>query len=200
MISSEQIDQIAAALVQAQAVAAPALKQSTNPAFKSKYADLAACFEAVRPGLTAANLAVLQEAVLTDIGVAVTTRIIHASGQWIQTEPLTVPLGKRDAHGVGSATSYGKRYSLSAALGIVADDDDGNGAIAPRTPEPVPVDAEKYESWRTDMESVAGEGLDALKAAWLASQLDFRAHAMKKHASWWDTLKAKATQNTGEGA
>jgi hypothetical protein len=200
MITSDFLDKIAPALVQAQATAAPALKQSNNPHFKSKYADLSACWEAVREPLAAAGLAVLQEATLTEVGVSVTTRIIHSSGQWIQTEPLTVPLGKRDAHGVGSATSYGKRYSLSAALGIVADDDDGNGAIAPRAAEPVvKVDAEKYEAWRLDMEAVAGEGLDALKAAWMASPLDYRAHAMKKDASWWDGLKAKATQH-GEGA
>ena len=198
MILSEQTDKIAPALVYVQTHAGAALKQASNPAFKSKYADLSACWDAVRDPLAQAKIAVIQEAVLTEVGVAVTTRLMHESGQWLQTEPLVIPLGaKRDAHAVGSCVSYGKRYSLSAALGIVADDDDGNAA-AGRGPAPVaaPVvrtpDAEAYATWKDDLAAVAGEGLESLKEAWQSSPLEFRTHVMQADKAWWTALKAKA--------
>ena len=193
MILSDSIDKLAPALVAVQTHAAPALKQSNNPAFKSKYADLASCWEAVREPLAQAQIVVIQEAVLTDAGVAVTTRLLHASGQWLQTEPLVVPLAKRDAHAVGSCVSYGKRYSLSAALGIVADDDDGNAAVQSA---PAPVvrrpDLEAYATWKDDLSAVAAEGLEALKEAWQSSPLEFRTHVMQSDKAWWTALKAKA--------
>lgn len=198
MQTSETIDKLAPALVQVQTHAGPALKQSNNPAFKSKYADLASCWEAVREPLAKAQIFVMQEGVLTDAGVAVTTRLIHASGQWIQTDPLVIPLGaKRDAHSAGSALSYGKRYSLSAALGITSDDDDANGAVqshAPAKAQPSIFDADEYGQWKDDLAAVAGEGVDALKQAWSSSPLEFRQHLMKvpADAAWWANLKATA--------
>jgi hypothetical protein len=193
MQTSEHIDKLAPALVQVQTHAGPALKQSNNPAFKSKYADLASCWEAVREPLAKAQIFVMQEAALIDAGVSVTTRLLHASGQWLQTDPLIVPLGKRDAHGLGSAITYGKRYSLSAALGIVADDDDGNAAVQPAKAQPS-IDADAYGQWKDDLMAVAGEGVEALKQAWSSSPLEFRQHLMKvpADAAWWAKLKASA--------
>jgi hypothetical protein len=141
MMTSEQINELAAALAKAQGAMKPAIKDSENPHFRSKYADLAANVEAARAPLAANGLSVVQEATLAERGVAVTTRLLHASGQWIQFDPLTVPLSKADAHGVGSATSYARRYALGAALGLVADDDDGNAAVQtskPRVSKPQP--------------------------------------------------------------
>jgi hypothetical protein len=130
---SEQINDLAAALSKAQGAMEPAVKDAVNPAFvrdgkKSTYADLAANVEAARPHLAANGLSVVQEATTVERGVAVATCILHSSGQWIQFDPITVPLGKADAHGVGSATTYARRYALGAALGLVAEDDDGNAA------------------------------------------------------------------------
>lgn len=196
MIFSEQIDKLAPALVQVQTHAGPALKDSNNPAFRSKYADLASCWEAVREPLAKAGIVVLQEATLSDAGVSVTTRLLHASGQWMQTEPLTIPLAKRDAHTVGSGITYGKRYSLSAALGIVADDDDGNAAVghAPVKPAVREPDPKSYASWRDDLASVVPEGVEALKDAWQASPLEFRQYLTDQptHAAWWAAQKAAA--------
>jgi hypothetical protein len=153
MKTSEQITDIAGALAKAQGAIAPAVKDSENAAFKhgtkvSKYADLAAVWGACRKPLADNALAVLQEVCRAEGGVAVTTRITHASGQWIEFEPLTVPVSKNDAHGVGSATTYGRRFSLSAALGIVADDDDdGNGAAGKKTDtrDPIPANDPPHE-------------------------------------------------------
>jgi hypothetical protein len=92
----------------------------------------------VRKPLGDNGLVVLQDVTLGEHGVSVTTRLVHVSGQWVEFGPLTVPLTKRDAQGVGSATSYGRRYALLAALGIVAEeDDDGNAASAPSPPPSV---------------------------------------------------------------
>lgn len=136
MNTSEQINEVATALAKAQAALRPATKDATNPAYRSKYADLTAVWEVCRVAFAPFGLSVVQDVTSGNGGVCVTTRIVHSSGQWIECGPLCVPLGKQDAHGVGSATSYGKRYALCAAVGIVADeDDDGNGAVESK-PQP----------------------------------------------------------------
>jgi hypothetical protein len=131
MRTSDQINDIAGAMVKVQDALKPAIKDATNPAFKSRYADLNAVWEACRAPLTKNGVFAAQDVTSDDTGVSVCTRLIHTSGQWLEFGPLYIPLGKKDAQGVGSATSYAKRYGLSAALGIVAeDDDDGNSATA----------------------------------------------------------------------
>lgn len=139
MKTSEEINEIAKALSQAQQQMKPAIKDSTNPHFKSKYSDISSVWEAIREPLTNCSLSVLQD-VTTKIEeklILVTTRIFHASGQWIEFGPLGVPLSKCDAHGVGSAISYGKRYALCAAVGVVSgdEDDDGNHAVSKPSPK-----------------------------------------------------------------
>jgi hypothetical protein len=188
MTTSEQIADLAAALVKAQAEMKPAAKESKNDHFKSKYADFSSVWEACRGPLTTHGIAVLQEVTLTEPGVCVSTRLLHSSGQWIQFEPLTVPVGKRDAHGVGSATSYGKRYALSAAVGVVAEDDDGNAAVE-TAPVAVKAKPAGYDEWALDITAAAENGLDALREAWKASKAEYRNHA---GSTFLDALKAKA--------
>ena len=131
MKTSEQINEVASALAKAQAAMKPAIKDSENPHFRSKYADLAAVWEAWHAVGPPNGIATVQDVTTEERGVAVSTRLLHTSGQWLEFGPLTVPLAKFDAHGVGSATSYAKRYGLSAAVGVVAEeDDDGNAAVA----------------------------------------------------------------------
>lgn len=130
MKRSENIIEFAKAMNLAQKEMRPAIKDSTNPHFHSKYSDLASVMEAIRDPMGNNGLSIMQETTLNNNGVSVITLILHTSGQWIELDPLTIPIGKRDAHAVGSACSYGKRYALCAALGVVSDDDDGNGAVA----------------------------------------------------------------------
>jgi hypothetical protein len=128
--TSEKIEMLAAAMAKAQGAMKPALKDSTNPHFKSKYADLASVWDACRGPLTANGLSVWQDVENHGQAVSVTTRLVHESGQWAEFGPLAVPVEKENAHGVVSATTYGKRVTLSAAVGVVSDeDDDGNGAV-----------------------------------------------------------------------
>ena len=134
MNTSASIVAIVPALVAAQAAIKPALKDSENPHFKSKYADLASVWDACREALTANDIVVVQDATTLDGQAAIVTCLLHKSGEWLQFGPLVVP-AKQDAHGVGSAISYGRRYALSAALGIVAEDDDGNAAVEQPKPK-----------------------------------------------------------------
>ncbi len=193
MNTSLEINDIAAALAKAQAAMKPAIKDANNPAFKSKYADLTAVWESCRGPLTANGIAVVQDVTMVGDKVAVTTRLVHSGGQWMEFGPLPVPSMKQDAHGVGSATSYARRYALSAAVGIVADDDDGNGAVGQAQPakveRPVP---HGYPEWVTDMAAAADEGMDALQTAWKASRSEYRAHITATDAARWDALKKKA--------
>lgn len=119
---------IASALVKAQQAFGPALKSSTNPHFKSKYADLAACVEAVIDGLNGAGIALVQACHESDSGVIVETIFVHESGETLSAGKLHVPAAKQDPQGYGSALTYARRYSLMAACGIAPEDDDGNSA------------------------------------------------------------------------
>lgn len=197
MTTSDVINEIAAACAKAQLEMKPAVKDATNPAFRSKYADHAAIVEASRV-YAKHGVAVFQDVTLGEAGAEVRTRLAHASGQWIEFGPLTVPLAKRDAHGVGSATTYAKRYGLSAALGIAADeDDDGNAAVqqSASRPQAVPKAPEGFDDWLTDLELTAADGSEALKAAWTKSQPAMRKHLTDTNSARWEALKAKAGQS-----
>lgn len=120
--------QIASALVKAQKAFGPALKTSTNPHFKSRYADLSACIEAVVDALNANGIALVQQSHECADGVIVETVFVHESGETFSSGRLHVPSTKHDAQGYGSALTYARRYSLMAACGIAPEDDDGNAA------------------------------------------------------------------------
>jgi hypothetical protein len=120
--------QIAAALVKSQKAFGPALKSSSNPHFKSRYADLAACVEAVVDALNDNGIALIQQTHECEDGVIVETVFVHESGETYSAGKLHVPAAKQDPQGYGSALTYARRYSLMAACGIAPEDDDGNAA------------------------------------------------------------------------
>lgn len=122
---------IATAFVKAQQAFGPALKSSTNPHFRSRYADLSACVEAVIDALNQQGIALMQSTTECSDGVVVETILIHESGETIHSGKLHVPASKQDAQGYGSALTYARRYSLMAACGIAPEDDDGNAATRP---------------------------------------------------------------------
>lgn len=106
-------------------------KDAKNPHFKNRYATLEAVIDAARPALQANGMAFTQApGAIVDGAVEITTMLMHTSGEWLRST-LHVPLAKRDAQGVGSAITYGCRYSLMAALGLPPVDDDGQAAVAP---------------------------------------------------------------------
>ena len=125
---SSEIDQLAAALVAAQGEFEAVEKSTENTFFKSKYAPLADVVKAATPILVKHGLAVSQHIVGHQGWDGLMTMLIHSSGQFIEST-MTLHLPKQDAQGQGSATTYARRYSFMAALGLVADsDDDGNKA------------------------------------------------------------------------
>ena len=131
-MQSESINELAAALSSLQGALEGAKKDSTNPYFKSKYADLEAVWEAARPLLQPNGLSVTQTMGYLATGeVPVTTLIttlLHSSGQWIGGE-MPLYLKVQDAQGQGSAITYARRYCLAAILGIHQTDDDAESAI-----------------------------------------------------------------------
>jgi hypothetical protein len=126
------------AFVRAQAGFGAALKTSTNPHFKSRYADLSACVEAVIDSLHKNGFALLQKTHECETGVAVETILMHESGEQISGGILRVPASKLDPQGYGSALTYARRYSLMAVCGIAPEDDDGNAASKPKKPMQIP--------------------------------------------------------------
>ena len=136
MNHSEQINELAEALAKAQGQIEGAKKDSANPFFKSKYADLASVWEACRVQLSSNGLSVTQCPEESENGIAIETMLLHSSGQWIKSR-YTMPVSKLDAQAVGSAITYARRYALSAIIGIAPEDDDGNSAANARPEEKV---------------------------------------------------------------
>ena len=124
MEKSETIGKLTLALSKVQAQLKPAKENSKNPFFKSSYADLGSVWDSIRKLLSDNELAIIQ--MPTDVG-GLTTILSHSSGEYISST-MYIP-SKEDAHGVGSAISYARRYALASVVGVVTGDDDGNGAV-----------------------------------------------------------------------
>ena len=190
MTTSDAINEIAAALVKAQAGMKNAALNKVNPHFKSKYADLAGIRDTVIPPLTANGIAVVQ----TLDASSVLTRLVHTSGQWIESV-CPIPNGG-DMQKMGSAITYARRYSLSAICGIAADeDDDANAASTPASgPRAVAKTPDGFEDFLLDLEAVAADGSEALKAAWTKANPALRKHLTDTAPATWEGLKAKAAK------
>lgn len=128
MNKSESIKELASALCKAQAEIRGAVKDSDNPFFKSKYADLESVWQAIREPLSDNGLSVAQPTGFSAEGKPVVeTILMHVSGEWISGEFL-ISSKDQSAQAVGSGTSYARRYALAAMLGVYQTDDDGNDA------------------------------------------------------------------------
>jgi hypothetical protein len=127
--TSENIVALTGAIIKVQGGISGVHKNAKNPHFKSSYATLENVIDTARPALQEAGIAFVQApGMVVDGSVEVTTMLIHDSGEWMRST-LHVPLGKRDPQGVGSAITYGCRYSLMAMLGLPPTDDDGEAAM-----------------------------------------------------------------------
>jgi ribosomal protein L12E/L44/L45/RPP1/RPP2 len=164
---------IAAAFVKAQKAFGPALKSSTNPHFKSRYADLSACVEAVVDALNNNGIGLVQRCYDNANGVMVETVFVHESGEVLECGILQVPASKQDPQGYGSALTYARRYSLMAACGIAPEDDDGNSASR-RTEIKSTVDEHKLADLLAAMDecSTLEDLQKAYKAAYAAANAE----------------------------
>lgn len=166
MTHSPEIKELAIALCKVQAQIEPAIKNAENPAFKrgrklATYADLTAVWEACRPALTANGFSVVQYGVPCEKPnhTALATLLLHETGQWIEGVQ-EFPLSKTDPQGVGSATTYARRYGLAAMIGVIADeDDDGNKAsdIAPQVSDLSPQSNATYSNSPAKVEALTDE-------------------------------------------
>ncbi len=127
MTTSEQINELAAALAKAQGVMNGAAKDSANPFFKSKYADLASVWEACRKPLTENGLSIIQSPSADGVKVSIETRLLHTSGQWI-AGTVTTSAKEDTPQAIGSAITYLRRYALQSFAGVAPEDDDGEAA------------------------------------------------------------------------
>jgi hypothetical protein len=159
MKMSESITEVAKALVAAQSEFETATMNATNPFLMSRYADLGAVIEAVRPALSKHGLTFVQPASMADGVVTVETVVLHESGEYIAESislEATAEKGKSAAQVAGSIITYLRRYGLSAMLGVYADEDnDGaeptKSASPKRTPQQAPTQA--ANSWIGDEHS-----------------------------------------------
>lgn len=130
MKTSETIKEISIALNEFQKEVEQPSKSADNPFFKSKYVPLENVISTIKKYAIPKGLSYFQDTLTKDNGeIGVQTRIMHVSGEFIETEPLYLPNDKKNAQGAGSSITYARRYQLSAAFGLSSDeDDDGNGA------------------------------------------------------------------------
>lgn len=186
------IANLAAALVLAQAEIGRAIKNAVNPHLKNRYADLAAVIDAVKDPLARHGLGFVQRVTEREAGgIYVETVLVHRSGETLACGMLPIPVVKADPQGFGSAVSYGKRYSLAAALGVPSGDDDGELASRPAARAAEPPANEPGAALLESAEKAAREGLAAYQAFWKALSVEHRkAIGPGRH----DTYKSIAVQ------
>lgn len=141
---SDSVASLAGALAAAQSEMENATKNAQNPHFRNRYADLAEVLNTVRPVLAKHGIAVLQSPSYSDGIATVETLLMHSSGEWVRGA-ASAPVVKTDPQGVGSATTYLRRYALAALCGIAQEDDDGEASVRkaePKRSKPVVADKE----------------------------------------------------------
>jgi hypothetical protein len=143
MEKSETIGKLAEALAKAQGEIKPAAFDATNPHFKSKYATLGAIVESCKDALSKNGIAVIQGTNSADGRVIVETMLMHVSGEWIKSS-LSMKTERDNAQGCGAVITYGRRYSLAAMVGIVADEDT-DGEVQNKGQGGVKNDAKAYK-------------------------------------------------------
>ena len=194
MINTEHANaELFAALAKAQGEIENASKNAANPHFRSKYADLAEVLNTIRPPFAANGLAIVQSPHFDGSMAHVTTMVTHSSGGYITSTASCVP-AKSDAQGIGSATTYLRRYSAASISGIAQEDDDGNEASHNKKPAPPAKILPTTGVWESQSEEsrmfllniaselntrVAADPADA--ASWLESQ---QLDADEKVALW----------------
>lgn len=172
---SQSIAALAKALAAAQAELEPAAKNAENPHLRNRYADIAAVFEAIRKILPKHGLAVSQMILPTEGKAHVRTLLMHESGEWIAGECLLPPDRAGGPQGMGSAITYARRYSLSALLGVVSEEDD-DGEQAQHSPSKI-----RQETSRTSSQFLGTHGDTANAGMTKAQSTALMAYLTKQH-------------------
>lgn len=182
-MKSDQLDKLAPALCRAQGKIKHAVKDSANPFFKSRYADLTSVWDAIRDAFQSEGLSVSQLPTTDDDGrPALETILMHNSGQWISGVVPVNPV-KNDPQALGSAITYMRRYALQAVAGVCADDDDGEAAQGRKKVNSAGEHVPKKPTWTDAQKIKAGElksklmafgdgGAEAFDTLWRDHQYD----------------------------
>ena len=126
-LQSPEISELAKAMSQAQGEFEGATKNNKNPHYKQNYADLESCWEACRKTLSKHGLSLIQSIFYVSDKSMLVTTLLHISGQWMRSYAPLI-LEKQSSQGIGSAITYMRRYTMSAMLGLIQEDDDGEKA------------------------------------------------------------------------
>lgn len=191
--------------IKAQKEFEPARKDSKNPHFRSSYASLGACIDAVKDALNNNNFSIIQVCHDCDNGVAIETILTHISGEIIRSGVLKLPASKLDAQGYGSAMTYARRYSLLAVCGIAPEDDDGNHSVKSNEKQfNKPILQQKLEKAKESQakslskeelilgaEKAASMGIKELEAWWKGNLSDKDREILKNNL---ESLKLKAKE------
>lgn len=145
MLKSDSIENLAKALSKFQSEVKNPANSANNPFFKSKYAPLNEILNDCRPLLSKHGLSVIQSPSGDGVDISITTMLLHESGEWIESDPLTLKAVKADPQGAGSCITYSRRYSLAAILGISSEDDDDGNVASHGKSEPDKKDAPKSQ-------------------------------------------------------
>lgn len=197
---SATIGKIGLALSKAQGAMKGATKDATNPHFKTKYADLASCWEVARAPLAANELALLQ---MTEDGgpgvVPIVSMLVHSSGEYFRSR-LPMPVPQATPQAVGSAITYGRRYGMCAILGIAPEDDDGETAqrspianARPAAPQVQPSNRTQSQAAH-DMEQLMGQSktLAELQDVWgTIVKMPFREAARAELTKTFEAIRDK---------
>ena len=165
---STEIKDLAAALAKAQSEMSTASLSSTNPFFKSKYADFGEIVKASRPALTANGLSVSQPIIIENDSHVLVTILLHSSGQYIQSKMKLAP-AKQDIQSLGSHITYLKRYCYAALICVVVGEDDDGESDMQR---------DNYKSEPNNIVYVTTEQLDYLEEE-LQDHIDIAQQVLK---------------------
>jgi hypothetical protein len=194
---SEAINEIGAALAKAQGEIAGASKSAKNTHFNSKYADLAAVWDAVREPLSKNGLAVVQSPSADGNRYSVETVLLHTSGQWFRGV-LTVTGKDEGPQAAGSCITYLRRYALQSFAGVAAEDDDANAAEGRPTngkaqhAAPAPGKPDGYDKGAADLIAVTDNGIEALRGAFKEATPAFRDYLVNVDKVTYESLISRA--------
>lgn len=191
---SESIIEIAKALIAFQGEVKPIDKDGTNPHFRSSYTTLDNMIDETKPILQKHGLTVMQFPGGDGEKVTIRTMILHTSGEWIESEPLVLRPTKNDPQGIGSAITYGRRYSYASALSLsLGDDDDGNAASTPTQNTYNNSQGQRQHNPPTSQQN-GGNGHSGQSQGETAARVAARVYKLREEMGWsWQDLTDYAT-------